>query len=106
MQVVEKELAAELGLFGKARLWNWRHRMNTNNEATTQWLLNQQSPLPPEIWVSQPTVNNPYGAKTSTYQESLHAIQTFWEQYWDRLETQNLDSLRLGHNLVVLPSPS
>ena len=62
--LVEQELAAELNLLGKARLRNWRHRMNTNNQATTQWLLNQQTPLPPEIWVSQPTENYPIGVKS------------------------------------------
>ena len=64
--------------------------MNTNNQATTQWLLNQQTPLPPEIWVSQPTENNPEGVKSRTHQESLQAIQTFWEKYWNRPEPQDL----------------
>lgn len=37
--------------------------------------------------------NNPEGVKSRTYQESLQAIQTFWEQYWNRPEPQNLDEI-------------
>ena len=98
-------LEAELQSIRNSSIKQWRHRMATDDQATTRWLLENNSTLPPEVKISDP--NHPTG-KSNSYQEALQAIRSFWQSYWNREEVCNRWRAARGptHRLhIPVPTP-